>query len=131
MSYSADQPRDERGRWSAGSASGDHQAEARDPSDRRVVTAHAEPSVGTGPRLSAAARDAVIRGKMVDQSHFSNRGPDTLSKARDLGMREPPGKLDPSNNDHINAVLRGNANATPRIQPTAGQMVGAGLIKGS
>ena len=123
---SPDQPRDNRGRWSAGSASGDHQADARDPSDRRVVTAHAGPSVGTGPRLSAAARDAVIRGKMVDQTHFPNRGPDTLSKARDLGMREPP-TLDPKRNDHVNAIMR--ASGSPSVnRPTAGQMVAAKII---
>ena len=82
--------RDERGRFSVGGAGGDHQAEARSPSDRRVVVAHAQPSVGVGPRLSAAARDAVIRGKGIDVRHFPERGPANLSKSRDLGMREPP-----------------------------------------
>lgn len=92
MSYSPDQPRDQTGKWSsAGAAAGDHQAEQpRDASMRRVpghgtlprskpIAMHNHaPSVGTGggggggegPRLSAAARDRIIRGKLVDQRHF-------------------------------------------------------------
>jgi hypothetical protein len=74
--------------------------------------------------LSAAARDAVIRGKMVDQTHFPNRGPDTLSKARDLGMRGPP--LDPKRNDHVNAIMRASGSPSNN-RPTVGQIVAAGL----
>ncbi len=87
-----DQPRDERGRWSVGAAGGDHQAEARSPSDRRVVVAHAQPSVGV--RLSTAARDLIVRNKGIDQRHFPNRTADNLSRGRDLGMREPPNAAD-------------------------------------
>jgi hypothetical protein len=72
---------------------------------RAPVTKHVQPSVGTssgggsggggsgggGDRLSAAARDRIIRNKGIDARHFGQRGtPEDMSRARDLGMREPP-----------------------------------------
>ena len=76
---------DERGRFASGSegaaARGDHQAVSPDATKRvvsgksvpreKVVTEHAGPSVGTSSgRLSAAARDNIIRGKGVDARHY-------------------------------------------------------------
>jgi hypothetical protein len=80
MSYSPDQPRASDGKWTAGAG-------------RQPITAHnSQPSVGV--RLSAAARDAVIRGKGIDVRHYPERGAANLSKSRDLGMREPPNAAD-------------------------------------
>jgi len=95
------------GKFSSGAASGDPAKEA--PATRfvpghgrvdrsKVVAKHAGTrSVGTGggggggggggdgsPRLSAAARDRIIRHKMIDQSHFPQRGADATA-ATDLG----------------------------------------------
>ena len=69
---SVDQPRDENGRWASSGSMGN-----------QPVMSHAnQPSVHT--RLSAAARDRIIRGKAIDQRHFPNRGPEATA-ATDLG----------------------------------------------
>ncbi|HVA17445.1 MAG TPA: hypothetical protein VMV59_06995 [Candidatus Dormibacteraeota bacterium] len=105
------QPRDDHGRWSAGgsgSASGDHQAESPNANTRNVsgqnlsratvVTKHAgAASVGTS-RLSAAARDSVIRGKATDQRHFPIRSDANIAARTDqgkpqIGLTATPGRF--------------------------------------
>jgi len=52
---------------------------------------------GGGGRLSAAARDRIIRNKGIDARHGllpGTRGPDNQSQARDMGMRGPPNAAD-------------------------------------
>ncbi len=53
---------------------------------------------GGGGRLSAAARDSIIRKKGIDARHGllpgAGRGAENQSRARDLGMREPPNSAD-------------------------------------
>ena len=98
-----------------GSAVGDHQAEQPADANLRRVPGHGTlprsapvamhnhaPSVGTGGgggggggggssggggggRLSAAARDRIIRQKGIDQRHFPNRGADATA-ATDQGQ---------------------------------------------
>ncbi|MGH6670749.1 MAG: hypothetical protein ACRECV_02090 [Xanthobacteraceae bacterium] len=68
-----DQPRDEDGRFASGNSMG------RQP----VTSSGDQPSVHT--RLRAAARDAVIRGKMVDQSHRPIRTDHAIAAITDHG----------------------------------------------
>lgn len=69
----ADIHRDERGRFAPGDSMGN-----------QPVTEHANtPSVHT--RLSAAARDAIIRGKGVDQRHYPVRTDAEVTAKTDFG----------------------------------------------
>jgi len=115
----------------AGAAVGDHQRSQSKPQ-----------GPGRQPVLSAKA-ETIAKFKRVDETHYPSRSVAERAAITDQGKTslspertkpyEPPGtsKLNPSNNDHINQVLRGNSSATPRVQPTAGQMIGAGIIKGN
>jgi len=69
---------DNRGRFSSGSAaSGDHQAsQSVQRAPRLSVTRHDVPTVGTErPRITLrpAARDRIVRNKMVDQGSRAGR----------------------------------------------------------
>lgn len=107
---------DERGRFSSGSASGDHAAGSPSRVTRnvpghpgpiarsQVVARHSNTaSVGTEPRLSAAARDSIIRGKFADQRAYPVRSdsdialkqlmqqPHSVSPGRFSAKKELPG----------------------------------------
>lgn len=90
---------DERGRFASapsGASVGDHAAESPNKDVRNVpghgpiersrpVARHADQdSVGTGPRLSEAARWGVTKGKGIDQRHYGIEGADRTGKT-DLG----------------------------------------------
>ncbi len=79
-------------------AVGDHQKAVTPQRAPRLPTMHhaGQPSVGTGGgggggggsgggRLSAAARDRIIRQKGIDQRHFPNRGAEATA-ATDQGQ---------------------------------------------
>lgn len=95
---------DQRGRFSSGSAaaaSGDHLAAMPSDKSKRHVPGHGvidrSVPVVPGPRLSAAARDAVIRGKGIDQRAYPNR---TTVPTDLIGPRPTPSnKLDPRTYD--------------------------------
>ena len=101
---------DEKGRFASGSsdaaASGDHASVSPSTATRnvpghgtvprsKVVAKHAgAESVGTSsPRLSAGARDRIIRQKGTDQRLFPNRGPEATA-ATDLGSAAKSGRFD-------------------------------------
>jgi hypothetical protein len=123
---------DERGRFASGSSSaaatGDHLAVSPSATTRNVegrnvprskpVTRHADaPSVGTeGPRLSAAARDAIIRGKGIDQRAYPFRSDADVGLRTTLMGPRPitPGKLDPRLSTLISA-----SGPKPRIRVRA------------
>jgi hypothetical protein len=147
---------DQRGRFASGSAaaaSGDHLAAQPSDKSKRNVPGHgvvdrAVPVIR--PRLSQAARDAIIRGKMTDQTHFPVTTDATVAdKTLLIGSRLAPGKLDPrastlvsggpgkprvrvrADNATTNAAMRGSSRPSPRTQPSAAQLIGAGAIKGN
>lgn len=108
MGYDPGEARDDKGKWSAGAAAGDHQAEQPRNKSLRKVPGHGliarnapvarhngVESVGTdAPLLTQAARDLIIRNKAIDARHGllpGMRGPGNLSQARDIGRRRPPG----------------------------------------
>jgi hypothetical protein len=147
---------DQRGRFSSGSAAaaaGDHLAAMPADKSKRHVPGHGtvDRSVPViRPRLSAAARDAIIRGKLTDQTHFPVTTDATVAdKTLLIGSRLAPGKLDPrastlvsggpgkprvrvrADNATTNAAMRGSSRPSPRTQPSAGQLIGAGVIKGN
>lgn len=131
-----------KGRAQAAAPAGKHLPITPNP-QRKVVTAHTGPSVGVdferkpGTSLSEAARWGVTKGRAIDQRAYGIEGADRTSKT-DLGkpmvrsqrrIGEGPGtrELNPGNNAHINEIMRRNGVPAPRVQPTAGQMVAAGL----
>jgi hypothetical protein len=127
-----------KGRAQAAAPAGDHLPITPNP-QRKVVTAHVmAQSVGVGgearpsvdlnlrridskgsPRTKtyagSAKNDAIIRMRGIDERKYG-----VGSKSRDM--------LDPTRNDHLNEILRRAGSPAPRTQPTAGQMVAAGLI---
>ncbi len=141
---------DEKGRFATkgttGAAVGDHQRAQTQPQGpgRQPVRLDSANSPRRKTGYQGSSREETIANRMrVDERSKPTRSNADVAAMTNLSrpmgsitatpgrFSVPPGKLDPSNNDHINAVLRGNASATPRIQPTAGQMIGAGLIKGN
>jgi hypothetical protein len=92
---------DARGRFSSGSsATGDHQAsQSVQRAPRLAVTRHDVPSVGTEPpriTLRPAARDRIIRGKLVDQTHRPYRTDAEVTSRTDFGRAGPtPGRVQP------------------------------------
>ncbi len=110
---------DQRGRFSSGSAaaaSGDHLAAMPADKSMRHVPGHGTVDrsvpVVPGPRLSAAARDAVIRGKGIDQRAYPNR---TTVPTDLIGSRIAPGKLDPRQ-----STLISGGPGKPRVRAKAG-----------
>ncbi len=89
----------------------------------------ARPSVGRHAQASVGVpmTDAERAQKMTDWRDKGTSDAQVREGVRALFNLPSREKLDPSNNDHVNAVLRGNASAAPRIQPRAGQIVAAGL----
>jgi hypothetical protein len=114
------------------------------------------PGVGVIPRsqpvtrLTSAAAERVALNRRVDEGHYP-----TQTDA-DVGMKTAlsgprgiaPGKLDPrrstlvsagpgkprvrvrADNATTNAAMAGSSRPSPRTQPSAGQLIGAGVIKG-
>lgn len=123
----------------------------------QVATRHAgAQSVGTdgamtkfGPGVAQdpfpAKANAIITGKGIDQraKPFRTDADLPLSGPRPIAR----GKLDPrqsrlisggakprirmNSNAHVNAVMSASSRPSPRTQPTAGQLIGAGIIKGN
>ncbi len=109
---------DQRGRFSSGSAaaaSGDHLAAMPHDTSKRSVPGHGTVDrsvpVVPGPRLSQAARDAVIRGKGIDQRAYPNR---TTVPTDLIGSRIAPGKLDP----RLSTLVSGGP-GKPRVRARA------------
>lgn len=92
-----DQPRNERGEWTSGDSAG-----------RQPVQSHAgQASMHTNLRLSAAARDRIIRGKGTDQRHFPVKSDANVASTTDLiGTRVTPGKIDPRVNDATRKLVK-------------------------
>jgi len=90
------QPRDERGRFSAGSAGGDHQPEARDPNDRRVVAPH-NGAMSVGTHLSAKQERINLR-MAADERHYPTRSDAAVAALTDrgrpqAGLTSTPGRF--------------------------------------
>lgn len=76
------QPRDSHGRWAATGSTG----------NQPVTSSAGQASVHT--RLRPAARDRIIRNKMVDQSHYPIRTDAEVTAKTDLGKAGPsPGRF--------------------------------------
>ncbi len=146
---------DERGRFSSGrgaAARGDHLgAMPADKSMRHVPGHGVVPRSQPVTRLTSAATERVALNRRVDEGHFP-----TESDA-DVGMKTAlsgprgiaPGKLDPrvstlvsagpgkprvrvrANNATTNAAMAQSSRPSPRTQPSAAQLIGAGVIKGN
>ncbi len=140
---------DERGRFTTkggGAATGDHQASQSKPvgPGRQPVRLDTAGSPRRKTGYQGSSREETIANRMrVDERHMPTRSNADVAAMTDQSkamgsITATPGrfdarnmKLDPNNNDHVNAVLRRNAKATPNIQPSAGQLIGAGIIKGN
>jgi hypothetical protein len=150
---------DQRGRFSSGSASaaaGDHLAAMPSDKSKRHVPGHGtvDRSVPViRPRLSAAARDLIVRNKMIDQTHYPVTTDATVADKTSglIGSRLTggEGRLDPrastlisggpgkprvrarADNQTTNAAMSQSSRPSPRTQPSAAQLIGAGVIKGN
>lgn len=119
----------------------------------QVTTRHNNAdSVTSDPprRLGRAAAERVALNQQLDQRAYPTRSDADVAGMTDLSGVRPiaKGKLDPRTStlvsargpkprvrvtatQQINARMNASARAAPRVQPTAGQLIGAGIIKGS
>jgi hypothetical protein len=125
---------DEKGKFASGDSS--QQAATSRHAAVRIDSANS-PRVKTGYQGSAKA-ETIAKFQRVDERSYPTRsaadvaeltgyaGAHTGTKGVGPFGNSPP-KLDPTKNDHLNAILQAAASPAPRTQPSTGQMVAAGL----
>jgi len=134
---------DEKGRFATkgttGAAVGDHQRAQTQPQGpgRQPVRLDSANSPRRKTGYQGSSREETIANRMrVDERSKPTRSNADVAAMADLSrpmgsITATPGrfdarKLDPTRNDHVNAIMR--ASGSPSVnRPTAGQMVAAGL----